>query len=371
MSYKRYCLYALLITILLPCNAVFNYVFNPYEIFTHNLAPKGIHHVQRYEKIEYLKTHHNNFNAYLIGSSRIGFIEPKVAESYLLDSKFYNAWLSGANPLDAEVFLQYLIEKNYPIKYAIIQIGLDHATNIVDYRTANDMQRIWHYDVTHKSAIEFYALYLFNFFPRAVYGKFNKVILGYNELPHFEDIRTGIWGYTIREKQRKQDPQAYVTNEPTFHRDIPTPQDSISKHSLILLKQTLHNINALCAKHHITCIIYTAPIHHNTIKLFSPQVRDSILALMAESFPNGFWHFGYLNSITTNDYNYYEEPHHIPDIDTLILDRIFQQDIDSIPKDFGIFINKENFKQSLKTMHEIESHFDKNMPTQHHPTPPK
>lgn len=358
MSYKRYCLYALLITILFPCNALFNYVFNPYEIFTHNLAPKGIHHVQRYEKIGYLKTHHNDFNAYLIGSSRIGFIEPKIAESYLPDSMFYNAWLSSANPLDAEVFLQYLIEKNYPIKYAIIQIGLDHAANIIDYRTANDMQRTWHYDVTHKSAIEFYASYLFNFLPRAVYDKF-KIILNYDELPQFEDIHTGIWGYTIREKQRKQNPQAYVANEPSFHKPPARPRDSINKRSLILLKQTLHNINALCAKHHITCIIYTAPMHHSTIKLFPPQVRDSILALMAESFPNGFWHFGYLNSITTNDYNYYEETHHIPDIDTLFLNRIFQRNIDSMPKDFGIFINKENFKQSLKTMHEIESRFSR------------
>ncbi len=66
MSYKRYCLYALLITILFPCNALFNYVFNPYEIFTHNLAPKGIHHVQRYEKIGYLKTHHNDFETHHI-----------------------------------------------------------------------------------------------------------------------------------------------------------------------------------------------------------------------------------------------------------------------------------------------------------------
>ena len=80
---------------------------------------------------------------------------------------------------------------------------------------------------------------------------------------------------------------------------------------------------------------------------------------MAESFPNGFWHFGYLNSITTNDYNYYEETHHIPDIDILSLNRIFQRNADSIPKDFGIFITKDNLKQSLKTMHEIESRFSR------------
>lgn len=333
-----------------------NYTLNPYEIFTHNLTPKGIHHVQRYEKIEYLKNNHNNFNAYLIGSSRIGLIEPKIAESYLPDSRFYNAWFSSANPLDAEIFLQYLIEKNYPIKYAIIQIGLDHAFYPIDYRTANDMQRSWHYDVTHKSAIDFYASYTFNFLPKGIYDKM-KILLNYDELPQFEDIRTGTWGYTIREKQRKQNPQAYVVNEPSFRKAIPTLRDSINKHSFTLLKQTLHTINTLCVEHHITCIIYTAPMHHSGIKSFSPKVLDSILWLIAESFPNGFWHFGYLNSITTNDYNYYEETHHIPDIDTLSLQTIFQQRTDSAPNDFGIFITKDNFKQSLDTLHEIESRF--------------
>lgn len=369
MSYKKYCLYALLITFLFPCNAILNYILNPYEIFTHKLVPKGIHHVRRYEKIEHLKHNYNNFNAYLIGSSRVGLIEPKLAESYLPDSKFYNAWFSSANPLDAEVFLQYLIEK-YPIKYAIIQIGLDHAANIIDYRTANDMQRTWHYDITHKSASDFYASYIFSFLPKGIYDKL-ETILKYDELPQFEDIHTGIWGYITREKQRKQNPQAYVANEPSFHKPPVRPRDSINKRSLILLKQTLHNINALCAKHHITCIIYTAPIHHSAIKLFSPQVRDSILALMTENFPNGFWHFAYLNSVTTNDYNYYEETHHIPDIDTLTLQTIFQQRPDSAPQDFGIFITKDNINQSLNTIHELESCFDKNTPTHHHPTPPR
>lgn len=357
MGDKKWAIYGVgCVAVLFYFNALLNYIFNPYEIFTHPLSPKGIHHVQRYEKIAYLATHHNDFNGYIIGSSRVGFIEPSALESYLPDSSFYNAWASSANPLDAKIFLEYLIEKHYPIKYALIQIGLDHSIDNIDYRAIRDMQRMWHYDVTHTSAHDFYSAYIFSFLPRGIYNKF-KAITSTDELPQFEDIRTGIWGYTIRERLRVQDPQAYVRNEESFYKPK-IPRDSINERSIASLKASLQGIDTLCKTHNIKCIIYTAPMNHIQLQAISTRVKDTLLRLMAENLSGGFWHFGYLNSITTNDYNYYEETHHIPHIDTLTLRRIFECHShcgDRVPQDFGMFITKDNIDSALTALHQQES----------------
>lgn len=358
MGYKRYCALVLVFVIcIFPCNVVLNYVLNPYEIFTHSLTPQSIFHNQRYEKIKYLQAHHEQFDSYLIGDSRVGLIKPELIESYLPNTRFYNMWVSSANPLDLLIFINYILENNYKVKYLLIQIGLDYGFNTIDYRVMMDTQRHWHYDVTHTSSFEFYQKYLFSFLFQGNYEKL-KFLLTETELPQFEDIYTGVWGYTIRERQRIANPEQYAQNEPSFSAPQIKQQTIMSKKSLLLLKESLKGINTQCKTHGITCIIYSAPLHHTKINHFSPELRDFILRLLSDEFSDGFWHFAYFNSITTNNYNYYEDIHHIPSIDEMVLDRIFNKQTDSLPQDFGIFITKENIEQSLEAIHTIESRFD-------------
>lgn len=358
MSYKKFTFCILMLVVLLfPCNMALNFLINPYETFSLSPMPKGINSAERFEKIDYLLSYHQNFDSYLIGSSRVGFIEPKLIESYLRDAHFYNAYVSSGNPLDAAIFIDYLIEKHYKIKYLFIQIGLDSAIETVDTHTvsANNILYTWHYDVTHKSIIDFYKPYFTSFLFKGSYEKIKSFLR--EDPPVYKDIHTGVWGYTARERERLANKDEYVKNEPSFHKSRPiTIIDKMDKKHFTLLTQSLRDINARCTQGEFECIIVTAPVSHIRNQCYSQELLDSILTLMANTFEKGFWHFGYLNSITTNNFNYYEDAHQVPEVDAMILAKVFNKPSNApSPNDFGIYITKQNLKESLQTIHAIEA----------------
>lgn len=360
MGYKRFALrfIGLFFTITLG-NALLNFILNPYEIFEHQLLGDGTYHNQRYEKINFLKNNHQRFNAYLVGSSRIGFITPQKIETYLPGSRFYNAWVSSGNPLDAQIFIDWLLRNHYEVKYLLIQIGLDHAIKIVDYRLVQDMQRLWHYDVTLSDPMGFYNPYIFGFLTQSITRKM-QLILSKQKISQLEDIQSGIWDYTTRKKARNENLGLYIRNETTFHKPLPPfPYDSIQPQQLQMLTQALKDIDKQCQSYNIQCIFVTAPLYYKETQRYPSKLRDFILTILAQSLSNGFWHFGYLNSITTDEHNYYESTHQLPEIDSMMLDKIFQHSTNNIPKDFGIFITKENFESSMQYLHTIEQEFQK------------
>lgn len=359
MSYKRFTLrfVGLFFAIALG-NALLNFMVNPYEIFEYQALGQGIYHNQRYEKINFLKNNHQRFDSYLIGSSRVGFITPQKIESYLPESKFYNAWVSSGNPLDAQIFIDWLIKNHYEVKYLLIQIGLDHCINIIDYRLAGDMQRNWHYEITNGSPIDFYGPYIFGFLMKAIRQKIDGLLQD-KSIPQFEDEQTGVWGYTIREQERHKNLKAYIANEPTFHKPKAIPKNFMSAMQITLLKEALNKLNTQCKDYQIKCIFMTAPIYYKDAQRYSQDLRYSILELLAQNLSDGFWHFDYLNSITTDEHNYYESTHQLPEVDTMMLARIFGDNANT-RKDFGIFITKENFDESLKDLRSIEEEFQKN-----------
>lgn len=358
MNYKRFvlCFLGFFCTITLG-NALLNIILDPYEIFEHQLLGDGTYHNQRYEKINFLKDNHQRFNAYLIGSSRIGFITPQKIESYLPESRFYNAWVSSGNPLDAQIFIDWLLKNRYEVKYLFIQIGTDHAIDILDHRIATDMQRNWHYEINAGNPIDFYAPYVFGFLAKAISQK-SKILLKGGEIPQFEDIQSGVWGYTIRERERHKDLEAYIANEPSFHKPQSKPRDYMPLVQFALLKETLIKLDEQCKTNQIQCVFMTAPMYYKDAWRYSQDLRDSILELLAQHLSDGFWHFDYLNSITTDEHNYYESTHQVPEIDTMMLAKIFG-DNTKAQEDFGIFITKHNLTQSIERIRQIEQKFQK------------
>ncbi|TLD94649.1 hypothetical protein LS71_009205 [Helicobacter jaachi] len=353
MSYKAFVFACFFIALGVPLAVVSaNYIINPYEIFNHHLFLKGINHNQRYEKIQYLKTHHAKYNSYLIGSSKVGFISPSLIESYIPQSHFYNAWASSANILDAQIFVDYLIASHFDVKNLYILIDIERNVYLTDYRIINDAQRMWHYEIAHKDKNAFFTLYLTSFFPKAIWTKlkhFNK------PLEQFEDIHTGTWGYTLRKAQREANLALYIQNEPTFHKNIESSIKTLNE--LETFTKSLDSIFNHCQTLHINCIFVTSPTYYKEANSTTQEVKEQMLKAIADSIPSGFWHFSYKNTITIDEKNYYESTHHIEEIDSLMLARIFHDTKVQIPNDFGIFITKENFAASLEKMRAIEAKY--------------
>ena len=105
----------------------------------------------------------------------------------------------------------------------------------------------------------------------------------------------------------------------------------------------------LAKKNNITMYIFTTPVHSSLYKL---ALDSSSLSAMNRwkkdlALIHEYYDFMNINSITVNSDNYIDVSHIKQQYGSLIFGRIFKNKNIKIPDDFGIYINKDNFKNYL------------------------
>src|SRR5438128_972878 len=118
MNYKK----SNSIILICICLSVFviglsNYIIDPFELFHSHFLKIPDEMNERFNKVLHLKKTHQDYNGYLLGSSRIGTTSPSIFERYLKDSHFYNLTIAGGTQLDNLCLVKYLISQHYPVKY--------------------------------------------------------------------------------------------------------------------------------------------------------------------------------------------------------------------------------------------------------------
>lgn len=141
-----------------------NYYFDHYGVFDSGMSSKQpINLNQRFGKIEHLKGRQDEFNAFLLGSSRLGhfntsFLSKTASESEGKPLNFYNLSVFSGVPKDYLLFLRYLKANKYPLESVVI--GLDmYPFFLPPDLSKPDFKH--HPDVTGESSLGFYLSYLF------------------------------------------------------------------------------------------------------------------------------------------------------------------------------------------------------------------
>lgn len=159
----NYCFLAIVGTFL-AFQAGTNYYYDHYGVFGHGLSAKEpINFNQRHGKIEYLSQQRGAYNAFLLGSSRLGHFDTTLIseEASRHEGKklaFYNLSVFSGVPKDYLAFLQYLKRNEHPLDEVVI--GLD----MYPFFLPPDMSKPdfrHHPSVTGESSISFYLGYLF------------------------------------------------------------------------------------------------------------------------------------------------------------------------------------------------------------------
>ena len=137
-------------------NAI-NYIVDPFNIFHTKFLKYQFQANERFMKIEFLEKNNQKFNAYMLGSSRIGTTPPSVIEKYIPSSKFYNFTISGSNLYDYVTHLKYFIKRKYPINTLYLQLDINNMA--VYGRAESDYLRKLHPYTLDRSLILFYLEY--------------------------------------------------------------------------------------------------------------------------------------------------------------------------------------------------------------------
>lgn len=290
---------------------------------------------ERYVKIEYLKKHHNEYNSYIFGSSRIGTTDPDLIAHYINGTKFYNMTVSGGNPYDFRLFLKYFISKKYDVKYLYLQ--LDIYELLFTHGQSGYLSGM-HPEVLGNNIGNYIMKYLINYDFSALKVKLNDNFNIIENKPY--NIKKGNWYRPDREARINQNPEQYIKSEGTFlgYDTNKVQINDAYKANLAALKEIVQ----ICANNEIKLIVFVTPHNYNLMRKIQMEDYLNFLFDIAQITP--YYNFCYPNFVTENNFYYYEWSHYRPIVAELIAKKIFTNDQSII---FGAYIDSHNIQEYL------------------------
>jgi hypothetical protein len=296
-------------------------------------------------KVKYLIGNTKKYDSLLFGSSRVENIDIKKITA----GRYYNMTYPVGVPQEHLENIRFLLNSGMSIKN--VMIGLDDFSCHVDpqqHRFDLDLQP--HPAVSGKKVQVFYSEYflkLRKFIPQlTAYIRHNYTNRNSpSETRIIYDIHeTGRILCPVCDEDIERNVDAHIRsgefNKP-FH-SVGDTGDNITN-TLAAMKE----IVALTKQKHITLIVFINPIHKTTYL----DTNLSQFALFKKELATitDYYDFSGLNSITTNNYNYYETSHYRPFVGDMMLKVMFGKPDVKVPRDFGFHSTRTNIDAHLKS----------------------
>ncbi len=321
-----------------------NYIVDDYGIVRDDFSRQFQEPNQRFVKIKYLIDHKDRYDSLLFGSSRVLHIDNKKIQT----GHYYNMGYSEGLPKNHLDNIKLLIENGIRIKNVIIALD-DFSYQVNPESHLFDLLRQPHYLVSGKRKVDFYGEYFMNI---------KKVSSSLNNYMQFN----------YRKSDGAASPQVtydiYDSGRVLCTTCDSAIESNVEKHNNDqkfkkpdhydgdYLSNTLRDVGelvSLAKEHNIKLIVFINPIHQTTyldtdLPLFFEFKRQ--LAEMTD-----YYDFSGLNTITTNNYYYYETSHYRPMVGDMILNRIFGYSQVVVPDDFGVLVNRRNVTEHLRRLH--------------------
>ena len=314
-----------------------NYKIDSYRIFHNNYSNLYREPNQNYIKMNFLLQHKDRFHSFIFGSSRVGKLNPK----HITNDTYYNMTYSEGLPLEHLANIKLLLKSG--VKIQNLLIGLDDFSYKIDPHThLIQPMRLPHYKtkINDMSAFQFYMYYLLR-------KPSSRDIAKYSSHSHkktydFDIYHTGVPIVPKAvDEAIESDVEKYIHDEKFL-----IPRHYVGDRMVQTLKE-IKEIIDISHKYNIKCIFFINPIH-----------KTSYLDMNLENFQNfkyqlskltNFYDFSGLNSITTNNYYFYETSHYRTLVGDMILDRIFHTPA-KLPDNFGIFVTEDSIKTHLDNL---------------------
>jgi hypothetical protein len=326
--------------------ATFNYFIDPYGIFN-NLSAKlwyelGREPNQHYAKMRHLINDDHTWDSYIFGASRVGKINPDLIPG----GNYYNMNYSEGIPGEHLVDIKVLIEKGVPVKN--VMIGLDTFSYTMVPEDHYDQMMRHPYDESSFKRFVFQVKYLYS--PPRI-GIINNIRSKDNRhyLINFNILGNGMQNLERVEARIEGNIEQHV-NSGRFDKAniIPFSKADENKYMNRMEKtlQDILEIIKLSRQYQFNLYFLLNPTH----KLYYLKDNPYHFLLFKEKLAQltDYWDFTGFNSITNNNYYYYETSHYRVMVGDFILCRITNCNNVVVPEDFGVFITKENVSDHIR-----------------------
>lgn len=305
------------------------YFIDPHNVF-HPLSVRdtGVTVAQNFVKMTYLLANPDKFDAFIIGSSRVGNIHPEKIN----DERCYNLTCSEGTPHEELDNIKTLINNGVVPKH--IYLGVDSLSYTDDYTRHSAIGYLIPYEYAAENPVKFYKKYID---PAYVVDSFLDTTISHDKDNNFSEI---FYEYGWNDD--------YCT-KPKFNFD--NVEASIGeKNYLDEALDDISQIVSLCKEYGIKLTVFTNPMHAVTYEESVNQNYLEFLLRLAEITP--YYNFSGYNDITENNANYLDPSHYNAEIGDLITECICYNKVDArlFEQGFGVLINSENAEEWIKIL---------------------
>lgn len=352
MPFRRWTKRFILIsTLLILIICLLNFLINPFGVFNNENTLNIVknHAIGRMAKFYYGKR--SEPNVLMMGTSRMGYIDPKELEAYE-KGNIYNLALNGSGISEQYYNLKYFIETK-DIKTVVM--GLDFFS----YNSENSYEKTSSFKLGRFSKIsEDYTDALFSYL--ALSSSLLTIKDNIFNIPAMNNHNIGFdYGNKFKDISHKKRKKNFLHSLNSYANDIKyynniyfTNPKSLDKEISYLTKTIF-----LCASNNVKLKVYISPISAKQYDLlFSKGLENSYLYWLREISNNiEYYDFSGHNSITENMQNYNDSSHFKPQIGRLIFAKLYDNTSIDIPNDFGTLVNKNTIESHLeKLKNEVE-----------------
>lgn len=360
MSSKKWLIMFLFCLMILPITLMgINFFVDPFGVFgnmtwysfSQTLNP-------RVAKTEYLIENSDKYDSYLVGCSSTSSYPVESLNKYL-DAKFYNTISYGADMLDAEQTVKWLIE-NCTVKNIVLNV---YVHNGVKYDVGeDDLTSMMHYKMTDRNALDFYLRYLLAD-PNYAWDKLTDLKNDTWVTQAFDvfDEETGAYDKKMRDSENIGNMENYFIKYPAFtnYPIYPEKMESIEP-----CMQSVENIVKMCESANINLYVVCSPVYSQYFDCYTNEDLTNFYTALANV--TDFWDFSY-SSISYEPRFFYDETHFRNDVGSMAIARIFDDENVYIPDDFGRYITKENVSSLIndvvnRTISFDDSNYTANVP---------
>lgn len=321
----------------------FNYITDPFGVFgdkVMNWYGYDITNNPRTAKISYLDEHFSEYDSYIIGCSSTSSFPVEDFNKYL-GANFYNMIMYGADMLDVEQMVGYMLE-NYTVKNLVVNVYIDNGAFYNE--ESNKYTHSMLPRVDGSDPAEFYSRFLF---ATPSYGIAKLRALGDNTwLSQYFDIfdeKTGAYDKRRRDIEPISDLDNYYTAYPEFldypHGTylLPAVDDCIS---------SMENIVRMCDENGVNLIVVAAPVYYEYMNNFYIDSVCGFYKRLAEVVD--FWDFSY-SSVSFEPRYFYDRTHFRNNVGHMAAAKIFGDESVYVPDDFGFLVTDENAEEYFAT----------------------
>ena len=296
----------------------------------------------RYIKAKQIQYDGDKYDAFIIGGSKAGAINPEVAGE-LDGHTYYNSWILSGNTHEYLLYTQFILEHTDATKILLHLSGPEIRK--ADRSTLGDLYKTPAV-ITDGDEVAEFVEYLGKNVSFA-WEDMTEMISGDYSIsnPGFEN---GMRNVNYRYAKLKKDPEGYISTAVLHDYDTNlkklftvTPKNKAINESLDDLKQ----IKKLCDDNGIELQVVIGASFINELYEYEAKTYWSYLLQVIDIFGE-VWDFSGFNDVCLNPYNFYNESHYNYEVGDLMLRTMAKGE--QIVDGFGILVNPDNRFDWLK-----------------------